>query len=260
MTIQEVVNSLGAVAALQAGKGCDKFHAGDGGDVVRGIVVTFMATRDVLAEAVRLGANLIVTHEPTFYTDEDPQKLLAGDPVYESKRQYIQQHGLTIWRCHDWWHRVKPDGILMGMAHQLGWTPYQDAAAPEVFTLPATTLEQLSQQLRQTFKRPSFRVIGDPRLPVRRVGLSCGCPWWHSHRRLLREHAVDVLVCGELREWETCEYVRDSAAAGLRQGLIVLGHCISEEGGMAFLADWLRQRIAEVAIHFVPAGDPFRQA
>ena len=113
-------------------------------------------------------------------------------------------------------------------------------------------------ELKEKLRIPSLRVIGDGQMPVRRIGLSCGCPGWERHRAILRTAGVDVLVCGEQREWETCEYVRDSAAAGQPRGLIVLGHLNSEEGGMAYLAEWLRERVAEVPIHFVPAGDPFR--
>ena len=61
-----------------------------------------------------------------------------------------------------------------------------------------------------------------------------------------------------MREWETCEYVRDSAAARFEQGLIVLGHANSEEAGMRWLADWLRERLRDVPIEFIAAGDPFR--
>jgi putative NIF3 family GTP cyclohydrolase 1 type 2 len=68
---------------------------------------------------------------------------------------------------------------------------------------------------------------------------------------------IDVVVCGETPEWETCEYVRDSAAAGRKKALIVLGHCDSEEAGMEYLAEWLRPLFPGVPVHFVPAGNPF---
>lgn len=53
---------------------------------------------------------------------------------------------------------------------------------------------------------------------------------------LLNQPDVDVLVGGETREWEANEYVRDSAAVGQPQGLVMLGHRNSEEAGMAYLA------------------------
>ncbi len=38
--------------------------------------------------------------------------------------------------------------------------------------------------------------------------------------------------------------------------VIVVGHGLSEEAGMAALADWLRQRLPGLPITHVPAGDP----
>ena len=69
---------------------------------------------------------------------------------------------------------------------------------------------------------------------------------------------MDALVCGEINEWETCEYVRDAERAGIAKGLIVVGHAASEEGGMAYLAEWLRERAPGIPITHVPAGDPLR--
>lgn len=256
MTANEIVNLLGAEAAQRAPEGCDRYVAISNVDQVRAVAVTYMATRAMLADAVRLGANLVITHEPTYFQDERHGSL-GNDPIADSKREFIEKQCLTIWRCHDWWHRFPGDGILVGMARELGWNSGQVAGNRELFDLPeVTTLSDLAAYVKLRLGIGMVKVIGRPEMRVRRIGLSCGCPGWDRHRTILRSEGVDVLVCGELREWETCEYVRDSAAAGKDQGLIVLGHCNSEEGGMRYLAEWLQTRVA-VPVHFVPAGDPF---
>ncbi len=43
---------------------------------------------------------------------------------------------------------------------------------------------------------------------------------------------VEVLLVGEVPEWETVEYVRDASAQGRHKALILLGHEVSEEPGM----------------------------
>ena len=98
----------------------DTFKAGNPDTEVRGIAVTMMATLDVLQRAVAAGQNLIITHEPTFYNHLDKPELEESDPVLAAKRAFIQEHGLVVWRFHDHWHRMKPDGIEAGMAHALG--------------------------------------------------------------------------------------------------------------------------------------------
>ena len=51
--------------------GLDGFKAGVPSTVVKGIATTAMATLDVLKQAVKANANLIVTYEPTFYGRAD---------------------------------------------------------------------------------------------------------------------------------------------------------------------------------------------
>ena len=68
---------------------------------------------------------------------------------------------------------------------------------------------------------------------------------------------IDVLVVGEVSEWETSEYVRDAAAAGMKKGLIILGHAPSEEPGMAYAAAWLRELVPGVPVFHVPSTDAF---
>jgi hypothetical protein len=92
----------------------------------------------------------------------------------------------------------------------------------------------------------------------RRVGLLPG-PWGGLGQIATPgRDDVDAVVCGEINEWETGEYVRDAGFFGRPKGLIVVGHQPSAEDGMAYLATWLRPLLPAVAITRVPAGDPLR--
>jgi putative NIF3 family GTP cyclohydrolase 1 type 2 len=59
-------------------KTCDLLMAGDWRNEVTGIVTTFMATVDVIKDTISKGANLIITHEPTYFTGLDETDWLAG--------------------------------------------------------------------------------------------------------------------------------------------------------------------------------------
>jgi hypothetical protein len=68
---------------------------------------------------------------------------------------------------------------------------------------------------------------------------------------------VDVIIAGEVREWESVEYVRDQAFSGAHKGLILVGRVVSEEPGMELCANWLKTFISEVPIRHIAAGDPY---
>lgn len=83
---------------------------------------------DVIREAARLGANLIITHEPTFRTHEDETDRLSDSGVFAAKKALPDEYGIVIWRDHDRIHGGKPsnkpehiDGIFYGIMKELGW-------------------------------------------------------------------------------------------------------------------------------------------
>ncbi len=67
----------------------------------------------------------------------------------------------------------------------------------------------------------------------------------------------DVLICGEVNEWETPEYVRDAIDLGNNIGLVVTGHAPSEEAGMEYVVEWLQKLFTEQKVTFIASGDPF---
>ena len=238
----------------------DTFKAGNPEAPVTGIAVTMMATLDVLKRAAASGNNLIITHEPTFFSHLDkPDELAQGenDAVLSEKRAFIEKHGLIIWRFHDHWHARKPDGIQAGMVHALGWEKFQDPANDYLFRMPQSTLEALAANIRAHLRIRTMRVIGDPEMKVTRIAMSPGASGFGREAQALELPDVEVLVLGETREWETVEYVADAVNEGKHKALIILGHIPSEQAGMEECARWLKDFVTEVPVNFVPALEPF---
>jgi len=238
----------------------DTFKAGDPDIKVTGIAVTMMATFDVLQRAAASGANLIITHEPTFYNhlddfNEIPQK--ENDPVLAEKLAFIKEHHLVIWRFHDHWHKRSPDGIEAGMTHALGWEAFQDKRNQYLFTIPETTLEKLAAVLKARLELHTMRVVGDPKMKITRVALSPGAAGMHREIGALENPDIQLLITGEYREWETVEYTDDAVSEKKNKALIVLGHIPSEQAGMEECTRWLKTFVSEVPVNFVPAAQPF---
>jgi putative NIF3 family GTP cyclohydrolase 1 type 2 len=236
----------------------DTFKAGNPDTPVTGIAVTMMATLDVLQRAAANHENLIITHEPTFFSHQDkPEGMDESDPVWTEKRAYIEKHNLVVWRFHDHWHRRNPDGILAGMVHALGWEKYQHADDPRVFTLPEITVSKLAADVARGLDAPALRVVGNPEMKVTKIGLSPGAAGFVRETHALEQDNVELLLVGETREWETVEYVADAATEGKRKALIIVSHIPSEQAGMEECARWLKTFITTTPIEFVPAKQPF---
>lgn len=235
----------------------DTFKAGNPDTPLTGIATTVMATFAVLQRAAAAKRNLIITHEPTFYSHEDGTKDLADDPVFQAKQSFIEKNRLVVFRFHDHIHSRRPDGILTGMENILQWEKYRRPDNPHQFQLPPASLQALARSIQERVKIKTMRVIGDPQLKVSRAVLNPGYANPKGVMRAIQNPDVDVIVIGESREWEGVEYVQDAIAAGMKKGMIIMGHAVSEENGMNECARWLKTFITEVPIEFMPAGEPF---
>ena len=258
MSIQEAIDTIMAqIPGERRANTVDTVKSSDPKQPLKGIATTFLATVPVIRKAIAAGANLIITHEPTYYNHLDETKWLAGDPVFAYKQQLLEENQIVVWRFHDYWHQHQPDGILQGMLQKLGWETYIGETEKNILKLPETSLQALAKRLKKQLALTRTFLVGDPALRCSKVGLLPGSYGREPHIHLLQQD-IEVLIVGEVAEWETCEYVRDAAAMGLNKGLIVLGHAESEEPGMAYLQQWLGKVLPDVSAIHIPATDPFQ--
>jgi putative NIF3 family GTP cyclohydrolase 1 type 2 len=259
LTASQVVDRIkNRVGIAWKSETVDKIVAGRADTRVRGIATTMMSTLDVLQKAAAAGKNLVITHEPTFYSHFDTPDGFSDDPTYQQKQAFIAAHDLAVFRFHDHWHLMKPDGIQTGMMRELGWQ--KNLSAPEQwrYEFPAVSLQAFVATMKQRLNVRSMRVLGDPKLPVRRVATRWGyASLLPDLRTLISSRELDLLVIGETREWELIEYVQDQISAGLGKALIVVNHVVSEQAGMKYCAEWLRSFVSEVPVDFIATQEPF---
>ena len=237
--------------------GVDRIIVGSPGTEVRGIGTVMMATFDALKDAVKAGANLVITHEPTFWSHPDTLTYLMDDPLYKIKLDYMKKHDLVSFHFHDHWHGLRPvDGINRGMQQQMGWSDYMDSSNQRIYNLPTTTLGALAEEFHKKLNDRTLRVVGDPSLPVKRVYESWGyCSPFPGVTFL--DSDVDALVIGEAQDWDLIAYVQDAISLGQKKALILLGHMRSEMWGMKYCAEWLKTFVNEVPVQFIPIIEPY---
>src|SRR6185295_874073 len=174
ITAQEIVERIKQKIGIDwKADTVDTFKAGDPSTVVKGIVTTTMSTMAVLQQAVKGGANLVITCEPTFYSKSDSASPPAGrgggnvavDPSLAAKNEFIKREGLVIWRFSDHWRLRKPDPLAIGLMDALGWSALRAPNDPARATIPAIALDALASDLKRKLNaHGGIRVIGDPQL------------------------------------------------------------------------------------------------
>jgi putative NIF3 family GTP cyclohydrolase 1 type 2 len=232
----------------------DTFKSGGPETPVSGIATTVMSTFDVLRRAAKSGRNMIITHEPTYWTGNDDTRNFVNEALYKQKLQFITEHNMAVWRFHDNLHARRPDMTSVGLAQVLGWDKYTSKDEPRVYTLPPVALRDLAKDVEKRLNIKAIRVIGDPNRKVSRAGIMQGAAPFHAATVLAN---VDLVLAGEQREWEGVEYAFDTNSTGTPKSMILVGHWVSEEPGMRLCAEWLKTFVTEVPVEWIPAGDPF---
>jgi putative NIF3 family GTP cyclohydrolase 1 type 2 len=180
----------------------------------------------------------------------------STDPVYAGKNAFIEKHKLVVFRLTQHWNQRKPDPRAQGLAAAMGWTKYQNGDDALRYELPGITLDALASQLKKILgTRGGIRAIGERTMTVRKIGLLPGFTMIQASIAMMP--GVDVIVAGEVQEWESAAYAQDVAFAGVKKGFISIGRVVNEAPGMQVCAAWLKRIVPEVPVRFIPAGDPY---
>lgn len=293
VTAQQVVDRIQkSIGGEWDPKSVDGFKAGDPSANVTGIVTTSLASLDVLALAVKAGANMIITSEPTFFSKADtptpsvrrpfgaagrgpggpasggaaaasvappppqpPPAPMPPDPIFTAKSDFIKKNNLIVWRFSDHWRMRTPNPFNQGLVDTLGWSKFASGDLNNV-TIPHTSLDALATHVKLSLKsRGGMRIVGDPKLAIHTVALLPGSTPIDASLKALP--GADVILAGEVREWETPEYVRDTIDMGGKKALVLVGRIVSEGPGMQLCAQWIKTLVPEVPSTWIPVTDPY---
>ncbi|MEP6728008.1 MAG: Nif3-like dinuclear metal center hexameric protein [Bacteroidota bacterium] len=234
----------------------DTLKSGNREMVVTGIVTTMFTTVDIIHQAIKAGANFIIAHEPTFYNHTDDTAWVTPNHIVKLKQDLLEKNKITVWRCHDYLHSFVPDGVQYGVVQKMNWVPYFKTGSP-VINIPQVSLGDLAQQLKTKLNIEHVRVIGKLSQKCERIALLPGASGGKAHLSVVEKERPDVLIVGEVHEWETAEYIRDTQQLGEKTSLVVLGHSVSEEPGLQWLQEWLQSKVQDLKVTHIVSGNPF---
>jgi hypothetical protein len=182
--------------------------------------------------------------------------LAADDPVAQAKRAFIEKNGLVVFRLRDHWQARKQNEMVTGLAAALGWSNRRVESDDALYDIPAATAQETVDLIRGRLNiRAGLRTVGDRKAAIRRVLLHPGAMtpamMWQRYGE------VDMIVAGEVREWENTFYAADIFTAGEKRALMTVGRVVSEDPGMRACAEWLKTVVKEVPSRWISAGDPY---
>ena len=95
MKARELMEELFARADEPVRDTVDTCKAGDPERALRRVATCFIATPEVIRAAGDWGADLLITHEPTYYEHRDHLGAIPDDPVMQAKKRLLEGTGMT---------------------------------------------------------------------------------------------------------------------------------------------------------------------
>lgn len=233
----------------------DHVLAGDREAEVKGVAVAWQCRTAALKKAVELGCNVFVTHEQHIYPEPQVTKKGEVQPYEIERRDFIEDNGLVIIRCHDVWDQMPEVGIVDSWGAQLELTDRVVTTGIEsVYPAPSTTLLRLAKYVAQKtaeLGQDGVEMLGDPNAKISKVGIGCGAG---TNYEKMVSLGADAIIASDdgTRYWGDGSWALD---AGIP--VVVVAHCISEEPGMKNLAAYIGEKFGVKSVH-IPQGSMYK--
>jgi dinuclear metal center YbgI/SA1388 family protein len=186
-------------------------------------------TSDVLAEAVELGAQLVLCHHPPFLKGlyELSEEGFKGNLVAEANRRSV-----AVYAAHTNADGAQ-DGVTDSLARALGLVnakPFDSSTnLGRVGELPEPqSLLELARLIARKLPPTAsgVRVAGPAETLVKRVAILGGAG--DSYLSAVRELNVDVYITSDLRHHPAQDFIEQSKLEGWRPALIDISHWAAE--------------------------------
>ncbi len=221
---------------------------------IKCIYIGLDATDQVIEEALRERADLLLTHHPLIFqglkrvTDQD----FIGNRVLK-----LLQGDISYYAMH-----TNYDAARMGelASKRLGWKRgralepvSEEEGGPGIGQIAdleeETTLEELGRQVKEVFGLPDVRVFGDPKMKIRRAAILPGSG--KSGIGAALEQEAQVLITGDIGHHDGID--------GAAQGLAVIdgGHYGIEHIFVDDMRRYAEEHFPGVQVKTEPVRHPF---
>ncbi len=245
---------------------CDRIIAGDPDTIIKKAGTVWMPFFNTLKEAVSKGVNVLIVHEPTFYTHWDLDAKNYNVQSYydkpspareqyiefiKEKREWIEKNGLVIIRSHDVTDIIKDFGMPYALGFKLGFTNKEIIRSRDyynVYKVERDSAKNIAAEIAgklRDFNQPGVGFYGDPERSVSTIGMGAGCICDPQDFADM-DPDMYVVVDDKMKAWIQGTYAGDTGTP-----VVVINHGTAEEGGMRLLNRHLREALPEIEfVHF----------
>ena len=251
----EIMNEIFSWAPGEYGRTCDTIKAGSPDTEVTRVAVCCFNTPQVIRDAAAWGAQLLITHEPTYYDHWDNE---PTTPIGIAKKKFIESTGMAVYRYHDHPHMAPEDLICEGEIKALGLPGRKvekSGFGVTHYMLDAPiTPRELAAHIEEKWDIAHVRICGTMDKPCSHLVLAWGTPG-NMFEEMSGEG--EIYLTGEACEWQLGEYARDADELGFKKSLLILGHCGSERDGMKYISELMQEKFPQLEVKYFKSEEVY---
>lgn len=248
----------------------DRIVIGDPETKIRKVGTCWQPYFSTLRQAKELGINIMIVHEPTFYThwDLDQESGLydsTPSPAKEKyqeaiakKRKWIEDNEMVIIRSHDVPDIVKDFGMPFALGKALGYDNSDLIRSRDyynVYRVEPDTAWNIARKIASSLlvlNQPGVAFYGDRERLISSVGLGTGCICDPMQYQELSPD-LSIAIDDTIRTWTQTSFAEDTG-----DPLVVINHGTSEEMGMSLLNRHLAKNIPYLEFVHLKQGCTYR--
>lgn len=251
MKIQEVIDFL-EEQGQWVNRSYTRDHVlfGDTQQSLENVVVCWVATLDVILQAIEKKCQLIITHENLFYMNATaiPTAILEAQ---KEKTDLLQKHHIVVYRCHDLWDLYPQIGVRDQWAKILGLEFQQPSHEKSFirisypFQMTVSALAKHIVQRIAPYHEYGVEVIGSLTQNVHCLGIGTGAC---TDVIEMYEQGADVCLVSDdgINNWIQTQWAMDHHIP-----LIVVNHLTSEAAGIKALKQYLSQQFTDIHFEYI---------
>lgn len=214
------------------------------------VIVCWVATMDVIKQAIQQQCHFIITHENPFYMNGTsiPTEILHSQ---RKKIELLNKYQISVYRCHDLWDLYPQIGVrdqwakLLDLSFKKESSMHSYIRISQPFEMSVQELARHIIQKIEAYDEFGVEVIGNLQQTVHCLGIGTGA--CTDVIEMYRAGADVCLVSDDgINNWVHTQWAMDHQLP-----LIVVNHLTSEAAGIKKLSDYLSHQFPDIEFHFI---------
>ena len=214
--------------------------------------VCWVATKQVIEQAQKLGINFIISHENMFYeaTTSPTRQLLESA---NEKRRMLDEGNITVYRCHDVWDMMPSYGVADIWSRDIGlkFEPRVINSYNSFAYVSDMTVQDLAQKIANAlvqYEQEGIQVVGDLNKQISRVAIGTGAA---TNIFSMLKFNPDVVVVSDdgINNWIAVQWCIDN-----KLPVIIVNHASCEIGGLQNMVTYFNEVMPTLDVQYLYEG------